>query len=84
MNYTDLSKEFRSLDSYEEIGYGFCWWILKTKDNKTIYTARGKGGQHIFLIPDKRIIAVIVQEWNPLKKNTIIENKLIGELLSIL
>lgn len=84
MNYTDASKEFRSLDSYEEVGYGFCWWILKTKDHKTIYTARGKGGQHIILIPDKRITAVIVQEWNPLKKNPIIENKLIGELLSIL
>ncbi len=84
MNYTDSSKAFRSLDSYDEIGYGFCWWIFKTKDDKTIYSARGKGGQHIILIPDKRIIAVIVQEWNPLKKNPIIENKLIGELLSIL
>lgn len=83
-NYTDSSKEFRSRDSYDEVGYGFCWWILKTKDNRTIYTGRGKGGQHIILIPDKRIIAVIIQEWNPLKKNEIIENKLMGELLSIL
>jgi len=83
-NYTDSSKEFRSLDSYDEVGYGFCWWILRTKDNRTIYTARGKGGQHIILIPDKRIVVVIIQEWNPLKKNEIIENKLLGELLSIL
>ena len=83
-NYTNSSNAFRSLDSYDEVGYGFCWWILKTKDNRTIYTARGKGGQHIILIPDKRITAVIIQEWNPLKKNEIIENKLIGELLSIL
>ena len=82
-NYTDSSKEFRSLESYDEVGYGFCWWILKTKDNKTIYTARGKGGQHIILIPDKKIIIVIIQEWNPLNRNKIIENKLIRELLTI-
>jgi CubicO group peptidase (beta-lactamase class C family) len=83
-NYTNTSKEFRSLESYDEVGYGFCWWILRTKDNRTIYAARGKGGQHIILIPDKKIIAVIIQEWNPLKKNEIVENKLLGELLSIL
>lgn len=83
-NYTNTSKEFRSIESYDEIGYGFCWWILKTKDNRIIYAARGKGGQHIILIPDKRIIAVIIQEWNPLKKNEAIENKLIGELLTML
>lgn len=83
-NYTSSSDEFRSLDSYDEVGYGFCWWILKTKDNRTIYTARGKGGQHILLIPDKNIIAVIIQEWNPLEKNETVENKLLGELLSIL
>jgi len=83
-NYTNTSKEFRSLESYDEVGYGLCWWILKTKDNRTIYTARGKGGQHIILIPDKKIIAVIIQEWNPLKKNEEVENRLLGELLSIL
>lgn len=83
-NYTNSSNEFRSLDSYDEVGYGLCWWLLKTKDNRTIYTARGKGGQHIILIPDKKIVAVIIQEWNPLKTNEEVENKLIGQLLSIL
>jgi len=83
-NYTNTSKEFRLLDSYDEVGYGFCWWILKTKDNKIIYTARGKGGQHIILMPDKKIVIVVLQEWNPLKKNGAVENKLLGELLSIL
>ena len=83
-NYTDSSKAFRSLDSYDEVGYGFCWWILETKDNRKMYTARGKGGQHIILFPDKRIITVIIQEWNPLQKNETVENQLLGELLSIL
>jgi CubicO group peptidase (beta-lactamase class C family) len=83
-NYTHSSKAFRSLDSYDEVGYGFCWWILKTKENQLIYSARGKGGQHIILIPSKRIIAVIIQEWNPLKKSEVIENQLIAELLRIL
>jgi hypothetical protein len=83
-NYTSSGKEFRSLDSYDEVGYGFCWWILKTKDNRTIYTARGKGGQHIVLIPDKNIVVVVLQEWNPFKKNETLENKLLGELLGIL
>lgn len=83
-NYTHTSKEFRSLDSYDEVGYGFCWWILKTKDNRTIYTARGKGGQHVIFVPHKKIVVVVLQEWNPLKKNDAVENKLLGELLSIL
>ncbi|PHN02534.1 serine hydrolase domain-containing protein [Flavilitoribacter nigricans] len=83
-NYTSTSDAFRSLDSYDEVGYGLCWWLLRTKDKRTLYAARGKGGQHIILIPDKNIIAVIIQEWNPLQKNEMLKNKLLGELLSIL
>ncbi|WP_114751367.1 serine hydrolase domain-containing protein [Pleomorphovibrio marinus] len=83
-NYTPTSKVFRALDSYEEVGYGFCWWVLKTPDNSIMYAARGKGGQHIILIPEKKIVAVVIQEWNPLKKNGAVENKLLGELLGIL
>jgi CubicO group peptidase (beta-lactamase class C family) len=83
-NYTNTSNEFQSLDSYDEVGYGLCWWVLKTKANQIMYAAKGKGGQHIILIPKKKIIAVIIQEWNPLKKNETVENKLLGELLEIL
>lgn len=80
-NYATQSKSFRILDCYEETGYGFSWWVLKF-NNKTIYTARGKGGQYILLIPDKNIIIVILQEWN-LKKDFKIENAFLCKLLSI-
>ncbi len=80
-NYTSTSNDFRSLQSYDEVGYGLCWWILKIRDNQLVYAARGKGGQHIILIPDKNIVAVIIQEWNPLKKNEAVENQLLGDLL---
>ena len=80
-NYAKKSSSFRMLDCYEEIGYGFSWWILKF-NNKTIFTARGKGGQYVLLIPDKNIIIVILQEWN-LKKNFKNENAFLCKLLSI-
>ncbi|HYF69498.1 MAG TPA: serine hydrolase domain-containing protein [Ohtaekwangia sp.] len=84
VNYTTASNEFRSLDAYDEVGYGFCWWIFKTKAGHLMYAARGKGGQHVVLIPNKNIVVVILQEWNPLKKNAKVEDKLIGDLLKIL
>jgi CubicO group peptidase (beta-lactamase class C family) len=80
-NYAMKSNSFRILDCYEEIGYGFSWWILKF-NNKTIYTARGKGGQYILLIPDKNIVIVILQEWN-LRKDFNKENAFLCKLLSI-
>ncbi|MEY3422649.1 MAG: hypothetical protein RIR48_2974 [Bacteroidota bacterium] len=80
-NYVTKSNSFRILDCYEETGYGFSWWILKF-NNKTIYTARGKGGQYVFLIPDKNIVIVILQEWN-LKKDFKNENAFLCKLLSI-
>lgn len=82
-NYTPTSKEFRSLDCYDEIGYGLCWWIFKTKEGETLYSARGKGGQHIILNPNKKIIIVVLQEWNPLKKKAALENKQLGRLLKM-
>jgi CubicO group peptidase (beta-lactamase class C family) len=80
-NYAKESKTFRILDCYEETGYGFSWWTLKYND-KTIFTARGKGGQYVLLIPDKNIIIVILQEWN-LKKDFKSENAFLCKLLSI-
>jgi hypothetical protein len=47
-----------------------------------LYTARGKGGQYLILIPEKNIAIVIVQEWN-LKKRFKLENGLLCDLLSI-
>ncbi|AKD04831.1 serine hydrolase [Pontibacter korlensis] len=71
-NYTSESKAFRTLGCYQEVGYGFSWWLLKHND-KLIYTARGKGGQHILIIPEQKVVAVILQEWN-MRKDSKSEN----------
>ena len=81
-NYTDSSSAFRILDDYTEVGYGYCWWLLDYQDHK-IYTARGKGGQYLMVIPEINAVVVIFQEWN-LKKNFALENKLLCDLLAIL
>jgi CubicO group peptidase (beta-lactamase class C family) len=76
------TKQFRTLDCYQEAGYGFSWWILNYND-KSIYTARGKGGQYILIIPDQHVVVVIIQEWN-LRKDFKTENGFLCKLLSIL
>ncbi len=81
-NFTNESKAFRTLDCYQEIGYGYSWWLLNY-DDKTIYTARGKGGQYILIIPEQKIVAVILQEWN-LQKDFKSENAYLCQLLSLL
>lgn len=81
-NYTDSSKSFKTLDDYTEVGYGYCWWLLNYQGH-IIYTARGKGGQYVMVIPEINIVVVIIQEWN-LKKEFDIENQLLCDLLSIL
>ncbi len=81
-NYTDSSTEFRILDDYTEVGYGYSWWLLDYQGHK-IYTARGKGGQYLMVIPEIDVVVVILQEWN-LKKEFSIENNLLCDLLSIL
>ena len=81
-NYTDSSNDFRVLDDYTEVGYGYCWWILNYQGHK-IYTARGKGLQYLMVIPEIKAVVVIIQEWN-LKKEFDIENNLLCDLLSIL
>ncbi|MBC3539999.1 serine hydrolase domain-containing protein [Rufibacter sediminis] len=81
-NYTSESKAFRTLDCYEEIGYGYSWWLLNYND-KPVYTARGKGGQYILLLPEEKVVAVILQEWN-LQKDFGKENAYLCKLLSLL
>lgn len=81
-NYTDSSKFFRKLGDYTEVGYGYNWWILDYKGH-TIYTARGKGGQYLMLLPEKNAIVVVFQEWN-LKKKFKKENGLLCDLLAII
>lgn len=79
--YTTDSKAFRTLGCYQETGYGLSWWILNHND-KTIYTARGKGGQYVIIIPEQKVIIVVLQEWN-LQKEFKIENGYLCKLLSI-
>lgn len=81
-NYSKSSNEFRTLDDYKEEGYGYCWWLLNYQGHK-IYTARGKGGQYLMVIPEIKVAIVIIQEWN-LKKEFDVENNLLCDLLSIL
>ncbi|SHM97958.1 CubicO group peptidase, beta-lactamase class C family [Cyclobacterium lianum] len=81
-NYTPDSKAFRNRDCYQEVGYGYSWWLLNHKE-QPVYAARGKGGQHLLILPNENIIGVILQEWN-LRKNVAMEEEFIGRLLSIL
>ncbi|RNI30023.1 class C beta-lactamase-related serine hydrolase [Rufibacter immobilis] len=81
-NYTSESKAFRNLDCYQENGYGYSWWLLNYND-KPVYTARGKGGQYILILPEQKTVAVILQEWN-LQKDFGKENAYLCQLLSIL
>ena len=81
-NYTLENKAFRELGCYKETGYGYCWWLLNY-NNKIIYTARGKGGQYILIIPDENIVVVILQEWN-LQKDFSTENGYLCDLLSVI
>lgn len=81
-NYTSESKDFRTLDCYQEVGYGYSWWLLNY-NNKPLYTARGKGGQYILILPEEKVVAVILQEWN-LQKDFGKENAYLCKLLSIL
>ncbi|MDX5437699.1 MAG: beta-lactamase family protein, partial [Pontibacter sp.] len=81
-NYTRESKAFRTLGCYQEVGYGYSWWLLNF-NNQVIYTARGKGGQHVLVIPEQNVVAVILQEWNR-QKDFEKENAYLCQLLSIL
>ena len=81
-NYSETSTDFRILDDYTEVGYGYCWWLLNYQGHE-IYTARGKGGQYVMVIPEIKAVVVIIQEWN-LKKEFEIENNLLCDLLAIL
>ncbi|SFG45355.1 serine hydrolase domain-containing protein [Pontibacter chinhatensis] len=81
-NYTRQSNAFRTLDCYQEVGYGFSWWLF-SYNNKPVYTARGKGGQHILILPEQKVVVVILQEWN-LQKDFERENAYLCQLLALL
>ena len=47
------------LSSY---GYGYSWWIARTPHGNGFF-AWGYGGQFIFVIPAKSLVAVVTTEW---------------------
>ncbi len=61
--------EYNSPDDFfnKDKGYGYCWWLSTIQDHK-VYSARGRGGQSIFVIPDSDLIVVTTceadQEWS--------------------
>lgn len=81
-NYSADSKAFRELDCYKEVGYGYSWWQL-LYNGQIIYTAKGKGGQYILILPEQKVVPVILQEWN-LQKDFKKENGYLCMLLSLL
>lgn len=81
-NYTSSSSEFRIVGDFTEVGYGYGWWLLDYQGHE-IFTARGKGGQYLMVIPEIDAVVVFIQEWN-LKKEFSVENKLLSDLLFIL
>jgi CubicO group peptidase (beta-lactamase class C family) len=47
-------------NGFEEVYfYGYQWWKLKVKDKVDVISARGWGGQRLFMVPDLKIVIVI-------------------------
>lgn len=51
-----------------QTGYGYLWWIQEPDPDGSgrydIYSARGHGGQYIFIIPEHRMVVVTTSESN--------------------
>src|SRR5688572_33388037 len=59
-----VSKEWVQQSSENKVkllafdGYGYLWWKQKFKDDIQTYFADGNGGQHIFIVPSKKMVIV--------------------------
>ena len=49
-------------------GYGYQWWIDQI-DGHHMFFAMGMGGQHVFVIPDLSIVAVVTRQLTPATTN---------------
>jgi CubicO group peptidase (beta-lactamase class C family) len=48
----------KHIDATLEDGYGYQWWVF----NPDVFLALGYGGQFIFIVPDKDLVAVFVSD----------------------
>jgi CubicO group peptidase (beta-lactamase class C family) len=57
---------FSGRRSRKQTGYGYLWWIQEPDPSGSggsdIYSARGHGGQFIFIIPEHRMVVVTTSE----------------------
>lgn len=58
---TQKQKDTTGVMNYaEDYGYGYMWWI----NHFGGYSAHGTGGQYIFIIPEKDLVAVFTSDLN--------------------
>lgn len=53
----------KAYDATSFMNYGYMWMTSKTKD-PYFFFAGGSGGQHLFIVPEKNIVAVTTGHWN--------------------
>jgi CubicO group peptidase (beta-lactamase class C family) len=51
-----VTTQMAETDTGDAYGYG--WWLSPADDDITVYSANGRGGQHIKVVPDWNLIAV--------------------------
>jgi len=72
---TSLVTTVETNNIYDLFGYGYMWWIYDTKNTNHplygTYSAQGKGGQRIYVIPKLDTVVVhmvFTDEFNENKK----------------
>ncbi len=55
---TKKHVESKPMNSAEDHGYGYLWWINSFGG----FSAHGTGGQYIFVIPDRNMVVVFTGE----------------------
>ena len=78
------------ITSWPGFGYGYAWWLGRMKEYET-YSARGLGGQLIYIFPDLNMIVVTTASGSnkvdtsnqiPFIEETIIENYILSSVLN--
>jgi CubicO group peptidase (beta-lactamase class C family) len=66
--------------------YGYLWYINEYWDtirekNFTVYSATGKGGQRIYIVPELDVVISVISRTNITKNNTNILSKALGNFI---